>query len=453
MGAVAGNEANTPHGWLADGCGAAFWLDVAAGRATIRGVMEPSNSLGRSPESFQPDRLIQAARSRDVEFLAFAALAGTMFGIAFSIALGQMAAGLCFALTAVGFAGRRIRFRWPGSAWWAVAFGAVAVLSIIRGLDPHHLWSKARDLLWFLLIPVTAMLVRSPERARHLILAFVAGCVVQSIETCVGNPIRAWRHPNPDFVGSLINLGSMTDGQMLMLGLVITLVLLVMTWRTERRVSLGLALALFLQAGGLLLDFKRGSWFCAALLAGGFVLSHARWRTGLLLLATLALLAVLPPVQTRLGQLGREFDVKGGGRLTMWLRVTPALVKAYPGGVGYGALTNELMRKACRRVEHDRNHVHANWAQILAETGWMGLAIYVAWMAWLVGAALAWVRAARSGPGPLYAVALGVFMGVAGLMLNGLVEYNFGDVELTIVLAVFAGLIAVRRAGAATPAA
>ncbi len=393
-----------------------------------------------------PSGLIRAARSRDWESLAFAALAGTVFGIAFSIALGQMFAGLCLAVTAAGLATHRIRFRWPGGAWWAVAFGAVALLSMAMGVDPHHFWGKAGKLLWFLLIPVTATLVRSPERARRLMLAFVAGCAVQGLETCVRNPVLAARHPKPDFLGALIDMGSMTDGQMLMLGLVITLVLLVMAWRTERRVSVALAFALLLELGGLLLNFKRGSWFCAALLAGGFVLSHARWRTGLLLLAAVALLAALPPVRTRLGQLDREFNVEGGGRLTMWCRVTPALIQVHPGGVGYGALTNDLMRKAYRRVESNRNHVHANWAQVLVETGWLGLAVYVAWMAWLVGSALAWVRSARSGPLPLHAVALAAFMGVAGLLLNGLVEFNFGDAELMMVLAIFAGVIGGRRA-------
>jgi len=80
----------------------------------------------------------------------------------------------------------------------------------------------------------------------------------------------------------------------------------------------------------LLLNFKRGSWICAVVLAGGVVLAHAAWRTWLALVVVLAVLASLPPVRVRLGQLQREFDDRGGGRLTMWTRITPALIKAYP---------------------------------------------------------------------------------------------------------------------------
>ncbi len=389
-------------------------------------------------------------QERDPDGIAYVFLVSTAFSIAFSIALGQMFAGLCFAASVTGLATRRIMFRWPAEAWFAAAFGAVAVGSTLAGVDPHGLWRKTGKLCWFLLIPVTVMLLRNPGRLRALVLAFVAGCVVKGLETTVRNPVMAWWRPKPDFLTALIDRGSMADGQVLMLGLVITLVLLLLAWRADRRLAGALALALVVQAAGLLLNFKRGSWICAVVLAGGVVLAHARWRTWLGLLVILAVLAALPPVRVRLGQLQREFDDRGGGRLTMWTRITPALIKAYPHGVGYGALTNELMRKADNRVERNRNHVHANWAQVLVETGWLGLAVYTVWMAWLVGAAVRGVRLARSEPPPAYAVAVAGLLVVLGLLLNGVVEYNFGNSELMMVLALFAGLIgAQRRVGAA----
>lgn len=396
-------------------------------------------------------RVKRCFSDRDPDGIAFVFLAGTAFAIAFSIALGQTLAGLCFAGTVVGLATRRIPFRWPAEAWFAVVFAVVAVGCTLAGVDPHDLWRKTGKLCWFLLIPVTVMLVRTPGRTRALVLAFVAGCVCRGIETTVRNPFVAWRHPTPDFLTALIDRGSMADGQVLMMGLAITLVLLLLAWRTDRRLAGWLALALVLQAAGLLLNFKRGSWFCAVVLAGGVVLAHARWRTWLGLLGILAVLACLPPVRVRLGQLQGEFNEQGGGRMTMWTRITPALIKAYPHGVGYGALTNELMHKACSQVEPNRNHVHANWAQVLVETGWLGLAVYTAWMAWLVGAAVRGVRAAR-GADPAYAAGVAGLLVVVGLLLNGVVEYNFGNSELMMVLAMFTGLIgALRRAEAVRP--
>ncbi len=412
-------------------------------------VMASSDTNGTSSSAVFPSGLTRVFQSRDVDAIAFACLAGTLFGIAFSIALGQLFAGLCLVATVAGLAARRIAWRWPVEAWLALVFGLVAAISIWIGVDPRGYWLKAGELLWFALIPATVMLVRDSGRARTLALAFIAGCAVRGLETCVVNPWRAWHRPTPDFLTALIDRGSMTDGQMLMLGTVITLALLLLAWRGDRRVSGWLVVAIVLQAAGLLLNFKRGSWFCAALLAGGVVLVHARWRTWLALLGILVLLAALPPVRARLGQLDREFDVTGGGRLTMWCRVAPALVEAHPAGVGYGALTNELMRKAYARVERNRNHLHANWAQVLVETGWVGLAVYAAWMIWIVWTAVRGALAARGGPAAASAAA--ALIAIAGLLLNGLVEYNFGDVELMMVFAIFAGIIAAQRRAGFTP--
>jgi len=391
-------------------------------------------------------------RDRDPERIAFFFLAGAMFAIAFSIALGQTLAGLCFAATVVGLAARRVRVRWPVEAWFAVAFAVVALGTVLAGVDPHSLWKKTGKLCWFLLIPVTAMLVRNSGQARALVVAFVTGCVVKGLETTVRNPFLAWRRPIPNFLTALIDRGSMADGQVLMLGLVITLVMVLLAWREQRRLPGWLVVALVVQAVGLLLNFKRGSWICAIALAGGVVLAHARWRTWLVLLGVLAVLASLPPVQVRFAQLRGEFDDRSGGRMAMWTRITPALIKAYPHGIGYGALTNDLMRKVYSRVERNRNHMHANWAQVLVETGWVGLALYTVWMAWLAGAAVRGVWSARLGPSPAYAAATAVLLVVAGLLLNGVVEYNFGNSELMMVLAMFAGLLAaLRRIAGVTP--
>lgn len=392
--------------------------------------------------------LARAWRDRDVDGLALAALAGTFFSVAFSIALAQTFAGVCLGLVAAGMGRRRIAWRWPVEAWLALAFGAVAVGSVEAGVDPHHLWAKTGKLLWFVLVPATAMLAVGPDRVRALALAFVAGCAVRGMETTAYNPWCAWRHPVPDFLTALIDKGSMTDGQMLMLGTAITVALMLLAWRSgERRLAGWLAVALLLEVAGLVVNFKRGSWFCAMVLTGVVVMAHARWRTWLVLGAVLAVLFSLPAVRLRLGQLDREFQPEGGGRLAMWTRVAPALIQAHPHGVGYGALTNDLMRKAYRHVERDRNHLHANWAQVLVETGWVGLGVYGAWMLWLAVAATRGVRHARRLGATAYAAAVAAALALAGLILNGVVEYNFGDTELMMVLAIVAGLVASVRRG------
>jgi len=87
--------------------------------------------------------------------------------------------------------------------------------------------------------------------------------------------------------------------------------------------------------------------------------------------------------------------------------------------------------------------LHANWAQVLVETGWMGLALYLAWMGLALWDGGAWVRRTGCAEGSLRGPPRVVFALLVGLLLNGLVEYNFGDTELMFIYAFVMGLIGI----------
>jgi hypothetical protein len=385
---------------------------------------------------------------------AYAGLLATVCTIAFSIALGQLLAGLMFLAFVVAAAKRQVRVRLPAVVWFAVAFALVAAATSWLNGGGHGLWKRTGKLLWFALIPVTASLVRSPERTRGTLWAFLFGCAALGVKNLIRNPIRAWRQPvSPDYLTSLIDKGSMTDGQMLMLGLVGALVLWWGPLREGERVAPWRWPLMALQGAGLLINFKRGSWFCAALLAGGVVLAQCRWRTWVLAALIAAGVLALPPVRGRLGQLRTELNAEGGGRLTMWTRVVPYWIRAHPAGIGYGCLTNEMMREADPKVEKNRNHVHANWGQVLVETGWLGLGVYLAWMVKALADAIAGIRRLRAVSSGDRALAIATLLMLTGLLLNGLVEYNFGDTELMFVYAWLMGLAGGRLEAAPCPGA
>jgi O-antigen ligase len=89
----------------------------------------------------------------------------------------------------------------------------------------------------------------------------------------------------------------------------------------------------------------------------------------------------VPSMRHRIGSLSGEIDADKGGRMTMWLKVAPAIHKEYPWlGIGWRALTNEMMVSVAPNVERNRNHLHSNIAEILVETGIIGFTIYVIWM-------------------------------------------------------------------------
>jgi len=229
---------------------------------------------------------------------------------------------------------------------------------------------------------------------------------------------------------------------MLMLGVVGSTFLMVAMIREGRRVPWCFWSILVAQGAGLLINFKRGSWFCAILLAGAIILMQLRWRAWLMALVVLSGFFLLPPVQSRMGALSREFNSEGGGRMTMWFKITPKLIREQPQGIGYGCLTNDRMRQAFRRVEPNRNHLHANWAQVLVETGWVGLALYLAWMVRSLRDGVVRARITRGTKDEDRVTAMVVVLLLTGLILNGLVEYNFGDTEMMFIYAVVMGLAA-----------
>jgi O-antigen ligase len=229
----------------------------------------------------------------------------------------------------------------------------------------------------------------------------------------------------------------MTDGQRLAVGLVAALGLLVagrmQSGKAGRGVRWLVLLALGIQAVAFVVNFKRGSWIAALLAIGIFVLIKVKWK-GLLLLGALVVASLcMPPVQHRIAALKTEFDPYHGGRMTMWLKIAPELLRQHPWGVGYRSVTNEMMREIAPEVEADRTHLHSNIVELLVTTGWLGLAIYLAWMGVGLRDGGVFFRRAREGDVGEKTLALALLLMLAALLLNGLVEYNFGDAELVLI--------------------
>ena len=165
------------------------------------------------------------------------------------------------------------------------------------------------------------------------------------------------------------------------------------------------------------------------------------------LLAVVAAVALLPPVRTRIADLGKEFDENEGGRMHLWNHVAPALIAKYPGGVGFRSLTELDLRRVSQRLMklhryrkwRGISHMHSNLIQILVTGGWLGLLLYLLWMG--EGAANG-VSMARRTFYPLRDRALGLcpLAMLAAILLNGAAEYNFADAEILIVLAVLLGI-------------
>ena len=391
-------------------------------------------------------------KSSALERWAFGLFCAGVLGVTFSIGLGQSLIGASFLLTTCWVVRTRPRMRFGILSVAVVLFGVIAVLTAVWGANPERGISKLPRLAWWLTIPAAFLLVRTCGRLLLLLRLFTVGCCILAAEACVVRPIAVLQRGMGEggFLAQMIHMGSMTDGQMLMLGVLVAAVLVHLRVQQGGKARLEWA-ALALVMLGLLLNFKRGSWGCAVILAGPLAAKRLRKR-GLAVVAAVLLVAfALPPVRARVAGVSEQFDVKSGARATMWLRVVPGLVREHPWGVGYGAVTYEIMREHSWRVERGRDHVHSNVLQVLVEVGWLGLAIYLLWMTKAVLDALMFRRLACAVSPAERAGAACLLLMLAGLLLNGLVEYNFGDTELLIIYGTIMGAAAAGRLRCASP--
>ena len=367
----------------------------------------------------------------------------TVAAVTFSVALGQFFLVAACVPLALWLARARPAPALPSVMIPALLFISIAWLTLAFNTTKPD-FSRITKLLWFVSLPAAAWLLRDERAVRHLLWAFALGCGVLAVKTLVAVPWGAWKllRDAPAFAQNFFHAltlkGSMPDGQMLMLGLVATLGLLLIS-RAAQQPSGLVGLLFFLQLAAFIMNLKRGSWIVALLLLVIFVMMKLTWKHLLLLLLIVAGALCLPPVRARLTTLERDFDPNIGGRATMWLRVAPALIKAHPWGIGYRQLTNEKMRAVAPNVEADRDHLHNNALTVLVETGWAGLAAYVLWMGWALLDSVRRLRRARAASEAAALAALVMLLMLIGLLLNGLVEYNFGTSTLMIVAGIIVG--------------
>lgn len=377
---------------------------------------------------------------------AFRFFGAGVLAIAFSIGLGQGLLSVSFLLTAYWVLKAKRRPR-PGLlAGIVLVFVLLAVLTAAYGANPSKGVSKLPRLGWWLTIPTAFLLVRNSNRLLLLLRLFTIGCCVLAAEICVVRPVLALQRGDAagSFVSQMIDMGSMTDGQMLMLGLLAAAALVTVRVRqgeTARWEWAALALVLL----GLLLNFKRGSWGCAMIVLGVYLVRYLKKR-GLALVAAVVVVAILmPPVRQRLASIREQFDVMSGSRATMWMHVAPEMIRQHPWGVGYGAVSHDMMREYSWRIEPGRDHLHSNVLQVLVETGWLGLAVYLLWMTKAVLDGFGFVRLAPAASPVEQAGAFCLVLMLCGLLLNGIVEYNFGDTEILVLYGVVMGAAAAGR--------
>ena len=335
----------------------------------------------------------------------------------------------------------RAAARWP--LWPPVlAFSAVSILSALLSGHSAASLEAAKGLLLVAALYVTADAVRDPEAARRflfgLTLAATVAAVVGLLQVglCPGSDAPEagprWLYHRCGRAHGFFSI-YMTLAGVLSLVLLATLPRLLPGVGELRRFGMPWLVML----GGLVATYTRGAWigFAAGVLTVAATVRRGRWLllAGLLLLAGAALMA---PRELRHRFLTMADPEEAGVRervymwrsgLAMW-RERPVL------GIGPGGVKREYPRYALpEAVKKRTSHVHSTPLQILVERGVLGLAAWLAIWAAFFTRCIGLLRRLPSEAAAERTLVVGSLAAIAGFLVAGLSEHNFGDSEVVMV--------------------
>jgi putative inorganic carbon (HCO3(-)) transporter len=376
---------------------------------------------------------------RDVRALLLGAF---VLGLAVSITLAETA----LALLALRWAWRlwtgRARRGWP----LAVPFAAwIAASLLAAALSPQPLASllAARSVLLIATFYVLLDALVDPadaDRWLSWLLALMAGVAVIGVLQVALCPFLAPLGPVLGRVAAKCHRAHAFYSIYMTLAGVLSLVLLAVLPRVlpgGGSVGVRWHLVAWLAGGaGLALTYVRGAW--VGLLAGVAVLLGLLQRGRLLLIAGVVLLALavllVPDLRRRVESIADPMDPTARERWAMWGSAL-AMARDHPLlGVGPGGVKREYPQYAALEFRAKRRgHVHNTPLQVLVERGILGLA---AWTS--VFLAFFWraARVLRRLPGQAGRprdLVTGSMAAIAGFLVGGLTEYNFGDSEVALV--------------------
>lgn len=368
-------------------------------------------------------------------------LLGFSFALPISISVAQPLAYLAIALWFALCIHRRDRSAFSNPFFWpVVAFVLLILLAAWIGPQPAYSIPRSRRLLLAALIFIfPAIFDAEGSRLERTLLApllaFVAGSTILGIWDLIRIPLELRQGT------ALYDTGNMRDPQLYLVG---TFILLAIWLYRPIRCSVWLLMsASVVNVLGVILHFKRGVWISFALSVCVVAGLTRRYRILGYLLLGMVFLMMFPQVRDRVSLLQEEFSVRTGGRRVLWTEVAPELIREYPFGAGFRGLEHEdLASLAQIYVQPGLDHLHNNLLQVMVDAGWMGGAVWLFWML------LTWILLARGGiryrRGPTIpgVVALSALASFTGLMMNGVVEYNFGNSVIYMVLMLLMGVTA-----------
>jgi putative inorganic carbon (hco3(-)) transporter len=385
----------------------------------------------------RPGEVARHPRLRDPRAILLGALG---LGLGLSITLAQTALALLAVRLIWRLATGRATMQWP----LAPAFGgwiAASLLAATFSARPLESLASLKSLLLiagFYVVLDALPDVFDAERwwSRLLVLMGIVGIVgVLQVALCPGlgplEPVLGRLARKCHRAHAFYSI-YMTLAGVLSLVLLATLPLLLAggpRWRARGLAWLG-------GLAGLVATFVRGAW--VGLLAGVVTLLGLMPRRRILAVGALLILAVavflVPAARRRAESIVDPTDPTARERWAMWASAI-AVARDHPlTGVGPGQVKRVYGAYAAPEFrDKPRGHMHNAPLQILAARGVVGLAAWLVLFGAFFTRALGVLRALPPGATRERALVAGSVAAIAGFLVGGLTEHNFGDSEVVLV--------------------
>jgi O-antigen ligase len=370
-------------------------------------------------------KLLKNQEERDLwGRLATWSLAACLLFSLISITLMETFFALAVIFWLIALAGRKIRFFVPGFFWPLLVYAGLSLIACFLSVNPAVSLKDARELLLYLIVPVT--MAAATQAGRPLAsLGLLASGLISSLYSLGYFFLRA--QPGERIQGFMGHY--MTQAGLLLLFLCAALSFLLFTRDKTRWLwGAGFLLATF----SLTLTLTRSAWI-------GFVVALAfilfLYRPGSLILVPVAVgmffLFSPQPMKRRALTIFSPQSYANKQRLE-YIRAGFEIIKEFPlHGTGPDTVDMVFQDPKYRLSgEARRNvHLHSNVIQIAAERGIPALLAWLAFIAWAFISLLPPLRSRDPSPFPQAAAAQAALL---ALFTAGLFEYNFADSEIAV---------------------
>ena len=364
-----------------------------------------------------------------LEQIGLWSLVGIVAAMQLSIAAAQILLTIAIAAWLASHVVRSERLAAPPFFWPLVVYAGLTLMSAGFSLDPEVSFTDSKQLVLFMLVPLTYDFARGARANSVLSIVLTIGAAsafVGIVQYAVLNFDSLGQRPQ----GTLSHW--MTYSGTLML--VICAATARLLYGTSGRLWAAFVMPALLVA--LSLTLTRGAWVGVAVGVAVILLSKDFRLLALIPIVIATGLLLAPEFKVRVYSIFDPNDLTSRDRIAM-LEAGAAMVRDYPlTGVGPNQVERAYPNyRVADAVKPTNPHLHNVPMQIAAERGLLALG---AWL-WFVGSAAVGLfrLLKKSRHKTLAAAAIG---GIAAMLAAGLTEYNFGDSEFLMLLLVIVTL-------------